>query len=167
MGHTSRQADANLVEHTESGREAIVWEIRFLVRLAVIVGAGLAMVGATLQAVTRNPLADPHLLDLIWWGVWSYICSFAYRNVFRSFDSPLLAFVGALVATLIVLSVSHLAQATSADRLVLSGVAISFIIMAAANLLIFLGDQRLPTQWYFGCLVVLAWPNGNIYFIHL
>ena len=48
-----------LVEHTWSqGREAIVWEIRFpRTLLAVIVGAGLAMVGATLQAVTRNPLA--------------------------------------------------------------------------------------------------------------
>ena len=57
----------NLVEHTWSqGREAIVWEIRFpRALLAVIVGAGLAMVGATLQAVTRNPLADPHLLGCL------------------------------------------------------------------------------------------------------
>jgi len=56
----------DLVETTWSqGREAIVWEIRFpRALLAMMVGAGLAIVGASLQAVTRNPLADPHLLGI-------------------------------------------------------------------------------------------------------
>lgn len=46
-----------------SGQDHIIWLIRApRVVLAVLVGAGLAMVGAALQAVTRNPLADPHLL---------------------------------------------------------------------------------------------------------
>ena len=55
-----------LVETTWStGREAIVWDIRFLrPLLAMMVGAGLAIVGANIQAVTRNPLADPHLLGM-------------------------------------------------------------------------------------------------------
>ncbi|MEM8916710.1 MAG: iron chelate uptake ABC transporter family permease subunit, partial [Pseudomonadota bacterium] len=45
------------VEQTwTQGREAIVWEIRFpRALLAMIVGSGLALVGAALQAVTRNP----------------------------------------------------------------------------------------------------------------
>ena len=47
------------------GREAIVWDIRLpRTILACFVGAGLALVGASLQAVTRNPLADPHLLGI-------------------------------------------------------------------------------------------------------
>lgn len=56
----------DIIEPTWSkGREAIVWEIRFpRALLAMMVGAGLAMVGASLQAVTRNPLADPHLLGI-------------------------------------------------------------------------------------------------------
>jgi iron complex transport system permease protein len=41
-----------------------------------------------------------------------------------------------------VLGISHVADATSADRLVLAGVAVSFIIMVGANILIFLGDPR-------------------------
>ncbi|MFM7444853.1 MAG: iron chelate uptake ABC transporter family permease subunit [Tabrizicola sp.] len=42
------------------GSENIVWEIRFpRVILAGLVGAGLGLVGAALQSVTRNPLADP------------------------------------------------------------------------------------------------------------
>ena len=51
-----------VLEQTWSqGREAIVWDIRFpRALLAIMVGAGLALVGASLQAVTRNQLADPH-----------------------------------------------------------------------------------------------------------
>lgn len=55
-----------LVEVTWSkGTAAIVWDIRLpRALLATMVGGGLAAVGASLQAVTRNPLADPHLLGI-------------------------------------------------------------------------------------------------------
>ena len=75
---------------------------------------------------------------------------------------PLLAFVGALAATLIVLGVSRLANASSADRLVLAGVAVSFIIMAGANGLIFLGDPRASHTvvfWMLGGLGLAQWDQ--------
>ena len=55
-----------IVQQTWSkGREAIIWDIRFpRALLSMMVGSGLAIVGASLQAVTRNPLADPHLLGI-------------------------------------------------------------------------------------------------------
>ncbi len=47
------------------GQAQIVWQIRApRVLLGALVGAGLALVGGALQAVTRNPLADPHLLGV-------------------------------------------------------------------------------------------------------
>src|SRR5690606_17254972 len=47
------------------GQAQIVWQIRApRVVLGALVGAGLALVGGALQAVTRNPLADPHLLGV-------------------------------------------------------------------------------------------------------
>ena len=73
---------------------------------------------------------------------------------------PLLAFAGALLATAIVLGVSRVADATSADCLVLASVAVSLIIMAAANGLIFLGDPRASHTVVFwmlgglGCAIV-------------
>ena len=126
------------------GRAAIVWDIRFpRALLAAMVGAGLAMVGASLQAVTRNPLSDPHLLGISSGGAFGAILALLHTGLFLGLLTvPLMAFLGALAATLIVLAVARFTAAASADRLVLVGVAVSFIVMAAANILIFLGDPR-------------------------
>ena len=154
-----------LVEQTWSqGREAIVWNIRFpRALLAMMVGAGLAIVGASLQAVTRNPLADPHLLGISSGGAFGAIFALLHSGLFLGLLTvPLLAFFGSLAATLIVLGVSRLADASSADRLVLAGVAVSFIIMAAANGLIFLGDARATHTvvfWMLGGLGLAQWDQ--------
>ena len=149
------------------GREAIVWDIRFpRAILACFVGAGLAMVGASLQAVTRNPLADPHLLGISAGGAFGAILALLHTGLFIGLLTvPLLAFLGSLGSTLIVLAVSQFASATSADRLVLAGVAVSFIVMSAANVLIFLGDPRATHTvvfWMLGGLGLAQW-NQLIY----
>ncbi|WP_282092754.1 FecCD family ABC transporter permease [Epibacterium ulvae] len=155
----------DLIETTWSkGRSAIVWDIRFpRVLLALMVGAGLAAVGASLQAVTRNPLADPHLLGISAGGAFGAILALLHTGLFLGLLTvPLLAFAGALVATGLVLAVSNFAQATSADRLILTGVAIYFIIMAAANILIFLGDPRATHTvvfWMLGGLGLAQWSH--------
>ena len=154
-----------LIDPTWSqGREAIIWEIRFpRALLAMMVGSGLAIVGATLQAVTRNPLADPHLLGISSGGAFGAIFALLHSGLFLGLLTvPLLAFTGALLATAIVLGVSRIADATSADRLVLAGVAVSFIIMAAANALIFLGDPRATHTvvfWMLGGLGLAQWSQ--------
>ncbi|NIZ12048.1 iron ABC transporter permease, partial [Phaeobacter sp. HF9A] len=154
-----------LVEQSWSkGRAAIVWDIRFpRALLAILVGAGLAMVGAALQAVTRNPLADPHLLGISSGGAFGAIFALLHSGLFLGLLTvPILAFCGSLMATLIVLGVSRLADATSADRLVLAGVAVSFIIMAGANVLIFLGEPQASHTvvfWMLGGLGLAQWDQ--------
>jgi iron complex transport system permease protein len=146
------------------GRAAIVWEIRFpRALLAGLVGAGLGLVGAALQAVTRNPLADPHLLGISSGGAFGAIAALLHTGMFIGLLTvPVMAFGGALGATLMVLGVARLARATTADRLVLAGVAVSFIIMAAANILIFLGDPRATHTvvfWMLGGLGLAQWSH--------
>ena len=83
--------------------------------------------------------------NFLWWGLWSNIGAFAYWIVHWSADSSTFSLFGRTGRTgrnSLVLGISHVADATSADRLVLAGVAVSFIIMAGANILIFLGDPR-------------------------
>ena len=164
-GVLANKLSPELVDPTWSqGREAIVWEIRFpRAILAMMVGAGLAIVGASLQAVTRNPLADPHLLGISSGGAFGAILALLHTGLFLGLLTvPLMAFLGALMATAIVLGVSRIADATSADRLVLAGVAVSFIIMAAANVLIFLGDPRathVVVFWMLGGLGLAQWSQ--------
>lgn len=147
-----------------AGRANIVWEIRFpRVVLAGLVGAGLGLVGAALQSVTRNPLADPHLLGISSGGACGAIAALLHTGMFLGLLTvPLMAFGGALVATVLVLGVARLAGASSADRLVLAGVAVSFVIMACANILIFLGDPRATHTvvfWMLGGLGLAQWNH--------
>ncbi len=164
-GILSNKVFPQLIEQTwSSGKEAIVWEIRLpRALLAIMVGSGLAIVGASLQAVTRNMLADPHLLGISSGGAFGAILALLHTGMFIGLLTvPLLAFAGALLATIVVLGVARLAEATSADRLVLAGVAVSFIIMAAANILIFLGDPRASHTvvfWMLGGLGLAQWSQ--------
>lgn len=164
-GIVLNKVSPDLVDPTWSkGREAIVWNIRFpRALLAMMVGAGLAIVGASLQAVTRNPLADPHLLGISAGGAFGAILALLHTGLFLGLMTvPVTAFLGALLATGIVLGVSRLADATSADRLVLAGVAVSFIVMAAANGLIFLGDPKASHTvvfWMLGGLGLAQWDQ--------
>ncbi len=154
-----------LVEPTWSrGKEAIIWDIRFpRTLLAALVGAGLALVGATLQSVTRNPLADPHLLGISSGGAFGAILALLHTGMFLGLLTvPLMAFIGALIAAFLVLAVAQFTGARSAGRLILAGVAVSFIVMSGANLLIFLGDPR-ATQtvvfWMLGGFGLAQWSQ--------
>jgi iron complex transport system permease protein len=146
------------------GHAAIVWDLRLpRAVLATLVGAGLAVTGAALQAVTRNPLADPHLLGISSGAAFGAILALLHTGLFLGLSTvPLLAFLGAMVTTLLVLGVAQTARATSADRMVLAGVAVSFIVMALANLLIFLGDPRATHTvvfWMLGGLGLAQWTH--------
>ena len=145
-------------------REAIVWDIRFpRALLAALVGAGLGITGAALQSVTRNPLADPHLLGISSGGAFGAIAALLHTGLFLGLLTvPLMAFGGSLGATFLVLAVARVTGATSADRLVLAGVAVSFIIMAGANILIFLGDPKATHTvvfWMLGGLGLAQWSH--------
>lgn len=153
-----------VVPDWSAGRDSIVWQIRFpRVLLAALVGAGLAATGTVLQAVTRNPLADPHLLGISAGGAFGAILALMHTGLFLgTLTVPLMAFAGALAATGLVLAVVRVAGASSADRLVLVGVAVSFVIMAGANVLIFLGDPKAAHTvvfWMLGSLGLAEWPH--------
>lgn len=145
-----------------AGRESIIWDVRFpRVVLAGLVGAGLAVVGAVLQAATRNPLADPHLLGVSSGAALGAILALLHTGlIFGLLTVPLFAFLGALLTTAVVVAVTRFSD--PADRLVLSGVAIAFVATALANLLIFLGDPRAVHTvvfWMLGGLGLARWSQ--------
>lgn len=145
-----------------AGQEHIVWLIRVpRMLLGALVGGGLAMIGAVLQAVTRNPLADPHLLGVTSGATLGAVLVVLHvGEVIGVLTLPLAAFVGALCSMLLVLAIASRHGRLDSDRLLLCGVAVAFVMMALANLLLFMGDHRASSAvmfWMLGGLGLARW----------
>ncbi|MFI8376513.1 FecCD family ABC transporter permease [Pseudomonas helleri] len=145
-----------------AGQEHIVWLIRVpRMLLGALVGAGLALIGAVLQAVTRNPLADPHLLGVTSGATLGAVIVVLYvGEIVGLLTLPIAAFIGALLSMVLVLTIANRQGRLDSDRLLLCGVAVSFVMMAVANTLLFLGDHRASSAvlfWMLGGLGLARW----------
>ncbi|PKG37838.1 FecCD family ABC transporter permease [Psychromonas sp. Urea-02u-13] len=146
------------------GKEAIIWQIRLpRILLAVFVGAGLALVGTCLQAVTRNSMADPYLFGASAGASLGAVLVLLHVGLFLGpFSLPLAAFLGALLSMLLVLFVAQQGQGLSQQKLILSGVAVHFILMSVTNYLIFAGEQKAAVSamfWMLGGLGAAQWSQ--------
>lgn len=161
VGATPFGAAQVLSAFTASGAESPVGRIILDLRLprallAVIVGAGLGMVGAVLQTLTRNDLADPFLFGLSSGAAAGAVIVITVTgNVIGFWTLPAAAFAGGLVASLIVLSLFRRLAHQGAAQMVLAGLAVSFLFLSLANYLIFAGDQR-------AAHAVLFWTLGGL-----
>ena len=145
-----------------AGQDHIVWLIRVpRMLLGALVGAGLALIGAVLQAVTRNPLADPHLLGATSGATLGAVIVILHvGEIGGLLTLPIAAFIGALLSMLVVLMIASRHGRLDSDRLLLCGVAVSFVMMAIANLLLFMGDHRASSAvmfWMLGGLGLARW----------
>ncbi len=131
--------------------------------LAVIAGAGLALVGALLQTATRNDLADPFLF-----GLSSGASAGAVLVITRLGDAlgtwslPIAAFAGGIVSASAVIILFSIQKKRGNDNLVLCGLAISFLFGAVTSFLIYSGDQRAASSilfWTMGGLGLARWDN--------
>lgn len=155
---------ASVTPDWSAARENIVWELRLpRALLAAIVGAGLGIAGAVMQSVTRNPLADPHLLGVsAGAGFGANLAILLLGNLLGVFTVPLFAFAGALAATFIVVMVAGFTNSTGPTRLILAGLAVSFVIAAGSNVLIMMADPRAISSmvfWMLGSFGFAQWNN--------
>ena len=155
--------DAVAVDWTRA-HERIIWELRLpRVLLAALTGAGLALSGAALQATTRNPLADPFLLGVSAGAALGAVAVISHIGAFAGIYSlPIAAFIGGALSLSLLIGVLGREGAARSDRVILAGVAISFLLMAGTNLLIFLGDQRASHSvvfWMLGGLGRARWDH--------
>ncbi|HLA78726.1 MAG TPA: iron ABC transporter permease [Vicinamibacteria bacterium] len=144
--------------------EAILWSARLpRVLLAALVGGGLAVVGAALQSVFRNPLADSGLL-----GVGSGAALGAVLAVKLGWASevflalPLAAFGGALITVLAIYLLGHASGRPSLHGLLLTGIAVSAVAGAGTSLLLVATEEfRVKTVlfWLAGGLEGRSWPH--------
>lgn len=141
--------------------DAIVWELRIpRVLTAAAVGAGLALSGAVMQSLTRNPLADPYLLGL---SSGASLGAVAVLLLGLAAALPVAAFVGALVALALSLVLARVDGMLTPTRAVLAGLAVSQLCAAGASLVIFAtatGDSyREIITWLMGSLAGATWSS--------
>ncbi|MEH2922226.1 FecCD family ABC transporter permease [Samsonia erythrinae] len=131
--------------------------------LAALCGAGLAMVGAFLQTATRNELADPFLFGLSAGasaGAVAVITRFGEQ--LGDLALPVAAFCGGILSAIAVIALFLLQRARGAERLIICGLAISFLFGALTNYLVFSGDQRAASSilfWSLGGLGLARWDT--------
>ncbi|MBM6824751.1 FecCD family ABC transporter permease [Veillonella magna] len=141
-------------------QDMVIWNIRFPRNIvAALVGANLAVAGAILQAVMKNPLADPQIVGvssgaglagviiLILFPSWEYLV-------------PMVAFVGALAAALMVYALAW-RNGIRPTRIILAGVAVAaFLGSGISALLVFYGDRvQGALLWMVGGLSARSWPQ--------
>lgn len=142
--------------------ESALWTIRFpRVILACLVGAALAVAGAIMQGVFGNPLADPGVVGVSS-GAAAAACTAMVFNIaiFGTWTTPIFAFIGGLVVTLLVYVMSRSNGRTEVVTLVLTGVAINAVAGAVIAFLTFVGDQQSREQivfWQLGSLNGTRW----------
>lgn len=141
----------------------IIWNLRLpRAILAIAAGGGLAVCGVTMQAITQNVLADPYILGVSSGATAMVSLVFFLGGIFVriSFFTQFAAFLGAVLAMVLVYSVGVVKSGASSTRLVLAGMAISIIFNAFSYFFISLSDEqasRSVTMWTMGSLAEARW----------
>lgn len=153
----------------EAKTENIIWNIRFpRVLMAFIVGAGLSLCGVLMQALTKNPLADPYVLGIssgasagavgvIILGWFSFMGG--YSVIFG-------ATLGAALSICLSLGIASIKGRITSTQLVLAGIATSAFFSAVTNLIIYGFNQgsdktKMALYWMVGSLSGATWSRAK------
>ncbi len=144
----------------------IVWILRLpRLVLALIVGAGLGVCGVVMQAIVKNPLADPYIL-----GVSSGASLGATTAILLGIGAVLgenfvgiCAFLGAFAVSLGVLFLSNLGGRSNSMKLLLAGMALSAVCSAFSSFVVYFANNKEGMQtiayWMMGSLAGAKWST--------
>ena len=153
---------------------SIVWQIRLpRVLTGAIVGAGLAIAGTVIQSLVRNSLADPYLL-----GISSGACTGAvfmilfasnlFNIVLTGLEVYFAAFLGAMLAFILVFFIAGSSKGgLNPVRMILSGLAVSYIFSAITNFMVYLSQHNGAESamfWMLGGLGGARWGRLGVPF---
>ena len=136
--------------------------------LAIVAGAGLAATGAVLQAVFRNPLADPTLIGVSSGAALAVTATIVFGAAggwLGPFVLPVAGFVGGLVATVVLYRVATVEGVTSLATMLLAGIAINALCFAGIGLMTTMATNeqlRNITFWNFGSVGGAGWDTVGL-----
>ncbi|MDV2686453.1 iron ABC transporter permease [Alkalihalophilus lindianensis] len=162
---TVREVWAALVTSATGDQLSMLREIRFpRAAAAIFVGAALAVSGAIIQGLTRNPLADPGLLGITAGANLALAITLAFIPAANYFGLMVACFIGAAVGTVMVLSIGAARKGGfSPFRIVLAGAAVTaFLTAIAEGIGIFFKISKDISMWTAGGLIGTSWGQLQI-----
>ncbi len=142
----------------------IIWILRIpRVLLACIAGAGLAVCGVVMQAIIKNPLADPYIMGIssgASLGATVAILLGLGSGVFSNFIG-VAAFLGALGVSVFVLLLANIGGGVNAVKLLLIGMALSMVCSALSSFVVYFAQDKDGIQtitfWLMGSFAGADW----------
>lgn len=174
------------ISQDESLKNGAVHDVIWLIRLpriilAVGVGAGLSVVGIVMQAVVKNPIADPYILGISSGASLGATMAImlGFGAMFGSNSVGIAGFIGALTVSILVLLVANIGGRANSIKLLLGGMAISSMCSAFSSFIVYFADDAQGMQkitfWLMGSLAGAKWEQikfilpivimGTIFFI--
>ncbi len=154
--------------------QLVLWSVRLpRIVMAMAVGAMLAVSGAVMQGLFRNPLADPALLGVSSGGALAATTTIIVADRLNANGVatlsiqflPVAAFLGSLAATSVLYRIATSGGRTSISIFLLGGLAIAALTNAGIGLLVFVADDRQLrdiTFWMLGSLSGATWEKGAV-----
>lgn len=154
-----------LTSHAAGDKISIIREIRLPREIAAIfVGAALAVSGAIMQGMTRNPLADPGLLGLTAGANAALAFTIAFIPSANYFGITIACFIGAAVGASIVFGIGAVKRGGfSPLRIVLAGAAVSaFLYAISEGIGIYFKISKDVSMWTAGGLIGTSWGQLQV-----
>ncbi len=155
-------------------QETVVTAIRLpRVLFGMFIGGTLAMCGAAIQGLFRNPLADPALIGIssgaaLFTVIMIVIGAALFQTLFNTLGSYVLsiaAFAGAFLTTVLIYKISQTGGKTIVSTMLLAGIAISAMAAAGTGIMTLVADDaqlRTITFWNLGSLGGATWTNVSV-----
>ncbi|UJF36069.1 FecCD family ABC transporter permease [Paenibacillus hexagrammi] len=151
-----------LTSSTSGDHLTMIREIRFPREMAgILVGAALAVSGAIMQGMTRNPLADPGLLGLTAGSSAALACTIAFLPALTYFGMMTACFLGAAVGAAMVFGIGAMKRGGfSPLRIVLAGAAVTaFLIAVSEGVGIYFKISKDVSMWTSGGMIGTSWSQ--------
>lgn len=152
-----------LLNPGDDPRSQIIWNIRMpRTIVGALVGINLSLSGAILQAIMRNPLADPHIIGISSGAGLAGVVIMILFPAMEYLITPV-AFIGAMLAAVCIYILAW-KNGIKPVRIILAGVAVSaFLGAGISGLMIFYSDRvHGALMWMVGGLAARSWPHVNI-----
>lgn len=147
-----------------SAEQTIIWMLRFpRLLMAIIVGAGLAIAGVVMQAIVKNPLADPYILGISSGASLGATIAILFNIGIVLGDNfvGIMAFLGAIAISFAVLCISNLGRRSNSIKLILAGLALSAVCTSFSSFIVYMVNDKegiqTITYWLMGSLGGAKW----------